>query len=388
MGKIKTKAKKAKKETLAQQMKSLGETVQKHVFRIPKSEAKHIIWSKKGKKSLHFIEANIVKNYPMVDLPLTDNPRTPSRNKVVKEIEEKTLSRIDVDFAERSHPMHWVGSMRLSGKFYEITVYSIMDGGHRHRAILETGIPKLLKKNHNFRVFLYENYSKKDLKSISEGLNNSSSLKAATLSNFRGAFDYLKEVFQEQVKRFALKFRENGSGKYDIRQMVSLMVVGDPTAKYMMNLSATAPAQNLSIYEEQLAGYQKKYPKETLKIMGDVSDLVNLHLAEFFEANSKDKISGSNKRLVFIDKVQKVKLRRAEWATGIVIAMMKSGKLKVKRGKLYWDKKIRKDPEQVVRRLITKIGKEYGKIVGMRKDYMKTNELWLKTLKLVKRNLR
>ena len=358
-------------------------------------DIKCILWNKNGKEKHYILRFNILKHYPNVKISLEYNPRKFQRHGKVTKAISGTLVSKDCDFADRSHPVHWVGRViNLPGGKIRIEVTGILDGGHRHMVITEHLMDKLLKSQHNINVNLYMDYSPEHLRDMANGLNLSGSLKDQTIMNYNHKFDMFQKAWPDIFKGGhdgVFKVMENQKGwKLDADDILVLLVAASP-ARSKDNLIAFAcnRNENKEKFSDHNGMYAKQYPSETLRILGQVIDYSQLYMAEVLEQHSPNKVKKATakwNRLHFIGRDIETVCKDKSYFYVLAACFMKTQLAIEGEGsklRYVWKKGFAQNLEKNIRQLVYNNGKSFAKTISKAKNFGKESPLWNEILKTI-----
>ncbi len=115
---------------------------------------------------------------------------------------------------------------RIDDSNYEVVIgegEGIVDGGHTYRIITENqGSPELPPEQY-VDVLIRTGVDDGLITDIARGLNTGIQVKAHSLSNLEGAFDWLKEEIKDEPYAPIISFREGDEGDYDVRDLISIL---------------------------------------------------------------------------------------------------------------------------------------------------------------------
>ena len=356
-------------------------------------DIKLILWQKRGKEQLYFINFNILKNYPNVKISLKYNPRKFQRHGKVTKAISATLTSKNCNFADRSHPVHWVGKVtKLPGGKIRIEVTGILDGGHRHLVITEHLLDKLLKAQHTINVFLYMDYTDEHLRDVANGLNLSGSLKDQTIMNYNHKFDMFQSAWPALFKNGhdgIFKVMENQKGwRLDADDILVLLSSFD-IHKNTLDAFACKRGDKKEKFSDHNGMYAKQFPAQNLHILGQVIDYCQLYMAEILEQHAPHRVKRANarfNRLHFIGRDIDTICKDKACFYGLTACFMRMYLTSEGSGpkmKYVWKKNFVSNIEKTIRQTIYAHAKSISKTVLKAKNFGKEAPLWNEILKTI-----
>jgi len=130
------------------------------------------------------------------------------------------------------------------------TSQGILDGGHTYKIIMECKEAGVLPDNQYVFVQVRSGVPRSWVPDISRGLNTALQVQDMSLDNLKGLFEWVKNTLQGESYFDIIAWSENDDGKYDARDLISIM--------YLMNVDLFPTSS-----AHPIAGYEKK--SEALK---------------------------------------------------------------------------------------------------------------------------
>lgn len=115
---------------------------------------------------------------------------------------------------------------RISDHEYEIIIrqgQGIVDGGHTYRLITESREKEALPDEQHVEVQIRTGVRAELITDISRGLNTGIAVKAHSIANLDGKYDWLKKELQGQPYFNLIAWKESDKGDYDIRDLICVM---------------------------------------------------------------------------------------------------------------------------------------------------------------------
>ena len=349
-------------------------------------------WVKSGHATCYIVRFNITKHYPRVEISLEHNPRRfQRRGKITKAIAE-TLRSKKGDFSDKSHPVHWIGSVKKfpNGKI-RIEVTGILDGGHRHLIITEEMLANLVKPQHYINAFIYMNYPIERLRSMANGLNLSSALKDQTIHNYNGAYDMFRKPVPELFKNGYdghFKVQENQKGwKLDIDDIVMLMVTINQDPFKGLPSFAWNRGDKKGYFNEHKGMFARLFPAKTFVDMGLCIDYCQMYMAEVLEQHAPKLVRKATVKtgtLGFINRNIEIACRDKSYFYATAASLMLTQMSLVGSGSkshFVWKSGFASNMEKSVRRSVYNKGKQMAKII-MKGNFTKESALWKEMLQL------
>lgn len=144
---------------------------------------------------------------------------------------------------------------RVDDSVYDIIVndgMGIVDGGHTYQIILESLDNPELRDEQFVEVQIRTGIDDKLITDIARGLNTGIQVKAHSLANLDGAYDWLKEEVASEPYATLISWREGDEGDYDVRDLVSVL-----EALNVIDFPNDKPVHPIQAYEKWSVPSQK-----------------------------------------------------------------------------------------------------------------------------------
>lgn len=115
---------------------------------------------------------------------------------------------------------------RIDDVTYEITVsegQGIVDGGHTYQLICDAQSNPDLPPESHVEVQVRTGVDKGLITDISRGLNTGMQVKAHSIANLDGKFDWIKAELKDEKYFDQIAWRESDQGEYDVRDMICIL---------------------------------------------------------------------------------------------------------------------------------------------------------------------
>lgn len=218
-------------------------------------------------------------------LPLDPNARVPNVNRrVYKEIEGSLLNQeaIPGTFHLKHKGITIVAEKveQVREGQYVVTLarnQGVLDGGHTYE-LLTKDREEELPENQFVKFEILTNVDQDWIVDIAAGLNTSVQVQAMSLDNLAGLFGWIKELIRDEPYFKEIAWKENESGDFDARDLISLMTCFN--IDLFPNKKDTQPVIGyekkslaLKFFEEKPKTYERMKPilKEILVLHDTIS---------------------------------------------------------------------------------------------------------------------
>ncbi|MFA4985518.1 MAG: AIPR family protein [Candidatus Brocadiia bacterium] len=180
------------------------------------------------------------------EIPDTPNPREQNTDRMVYKAVRKSLESEEPTFHLKNKGITLLASrVDMHESESTATIHfgdgdGIVDGGHTYEIIKEARNASVCPSNQWVRVDVLVGVPNGLASHIAGGLNTTIQVQKSSLANLENKFDWIKQALKDEP--FTIAYRENEEGHYDIRDIISLLLLF-----------------NVKLYPEN----GQDYPKET-----------------------------------------------------------------------------------------------------------------------------
>lgn len=115
---------------------------------------------------------------------------------------------------------------KVGEEFYEITIgdgQGIVDGGHTYEIICNARINSIIPEDQYVEVQVRTGVPIDLITEISSGLNSGIAVKAHSIANLDGKYEWIKDELSTEDYYSRIAWRESDDGDYDVRDMISVL---------------------------------------------------------------------------------------------------------------------------------------------------------------------
>jgi len=115
---------------------------------------------------------------------------------------------------------------RIDDSTYDITLNDgegIVDGAHTYQIILESQSDPELPEEQHVEIQVRTGVEDKLITDIAKGLNTGIQVKAHSLANLAGAYEWMKEEIKDEPYFNLIAWREGDEGQYDVRDLICVL---------------------------------------------------------------------------------------------------------------------------------------------------------------------
>ena len=111
-------------------------------------------------------------------------------------------------------------------RLYEVIVddeLGIVDGAHTVKLIEEAQDEGRIPPEQHVEVYIKTGIESSFVSDIAKGLNTGMQVKAQSIFNIDGVFDWLKDEIKDMPYAKLISWKESDSGEYDVRDIISVL---------------------------------------------------------------------------------------------------------------------------------------------------------------------
>jgi hypothetical protein len=216
------------------------------------------------------------------DIPLDPNARVPNVNKRVYRDVEKSLMGFDDGqpgtFHLKNKGITIVASQvaKAGDDLYDIAIdegQGILDGGHTH-ALISAERDEELPENQYVKVEVLTGVPQDWIPEIAGGLNTAVQVQQMSLDNLSNLFDWIKDELRAEPYFAEIAWKENESGEFDARDLVSLMTLFN-----IWEFPNRGDSQPVMAYEKKSKALElfEQTPENYKRLRPILKDILTLH---------------------------------------------------------------------------------------------------------------
>ncbi len=160
------------------------------------------------------------------------NAREPvgTNRQVYRDVKESLLARTSrpgsFDLMNKGITILATDVRRIDDSTYEIVLNDgegIVDGAHTYRIVTESQSDPDLPDEQHVEIQVRTGVDDKLITDIAKGLNTGIQVKAHSLANLAGAYDWMKEEIGNEDYFEQIAWREGDEGEYDVRDLICIL---------------------------------------------------------------------------------------------------------------------------------------------------------------------
>jgi hypothetical protein len=273
----------------------------------------HRIRAAEARRVRHPVFPEIEKHYMLVravDLPdgirkdANAREATGLRRQVYRDVQKSLLGEQGMpgifDLKNKGIVILAEAVKKISDDVYEVHVndgQGIVDGGHTYEIICQSQINAKIPEDQYVEVQIRTGVDPDLITEISSGLNTGIAVKAHSIANLDGKYEWIKEELSDMPYYSRIAWRESDEGDYDVRDVISVLesmnVIDFPnesgnhpiSAYEAVNRVAERFSADADRNEADLSGSTYYRLKPILKDALHLFDLIRREFRDIYNAN-------------------------------------------------------------------------------------------------------